>query len=250
MINHFYHTLHGWSDYLIKAYDYVLDNSSQLEKFEAVEVGCWLGRSLSYLCVELDNRGFEFHINAVDLWLYCKNSQDKPFNNPFSKVRVTYNPILPHHRHFTRDFIRDNCLKGHRFATNLKISKVKVEFMDLYTEFQRNIFSIRDKITVIRKDSILAATLFEDESLDLICLDSCHDFDHVSKEIEAWLPKLKTEGWLIGDDHIPLAHPDVVRAVNNRFAEYMVINKEGFIFKDDLKNRKGAWIVRKSQNQV
>ena len=70
-----------------------------------------------------------------------------------------------------------------------------------------------DRIQLIISDSIAAARLFSDASLDWVHLDARHDYKSVKADIEAWLPKIKQRGWLSGDDYNEQKWPDVVKAV-------------------------------------
>ncbi len=71
-----------------------------------------------------------------------------------------------------------------------------------------------EKITLIISDSVRAARLFGDASLDWVHLDARHDYASVRADIEAWLPKVKAGGWLSGDDYDARKWPEVVQAVS------------------------------------
>jgi hypothetical protein len=72
-----------------------------------------------------------------------------------------------------------------------------------------------DKIQLIISDSVSAARLFSDASLDWVHLDARHDYASVKADIEAWLPKVKKDGWLSGDDYDEQKWPEVVKAVDD-----------------------------------
>jgi cephalosporin hydroxylase len=72
-----------------------------------------------------------------------------------------------------------------------------------------------EKITLIISDSVSAARLFADSSLDWVHLDARHDCVSVKADIEAWLPKVKAGGWLSGDDYNEQKWPEVVQAVSD-----------------------------------
>jgi len=72
-----------------------------------------------------------------------------------------------------------------------------------------------DTITLIISDSVSAARLFSDASLDWVHLDARHDYASVKADIEAWLPKVKPGGWLSGDDYDAQKWPEVVKAVDD-----------------------------------
>ena len=72
-----------------------------------------------------------------------------------------------------------------------------------------------ETITLIISDSINAARLFNDASLEWVHLDARHDYASVKADIEAWLPKVKAGGWLSGDDYDEQKWPEVVQAVSD-----------------------------------
>jgi hypothetical protein len=70
-----------------------------------------------------------------------------------------------------------------------------------------------DRIQLIIADSLTAARLFGDASVDWVHLDARHDYASVKADIQAWLPKVKRGGWLSGDDYDEFKWPEVVKAV-------------------------------------
>ncbi len=68
-------------------------------------------------------------------------------------------------------------------------------------------------ITLIIAESTTASSLFRDASLDWVHLDARHDYASVKADIQAWLPKVKSGGWLSGDDYDAAQWPGVVKAV-------------------------------------
>lgn len=71
-----------------------------------------------------------------------------------------------------------------------------------------------DLLSVIVADSVTASTFFADRSIEWVHLDARHTREHVKADIMAWLPKVKADGWLSGDDYDETKWPDVVNAVN------------------------------------
>lgn len=67
------------------------------------------------------------------------------------------------------------------------------------------------------KESAEAALArFEDESIDLVYIDSIHTYEAVRRQIEEWRPKVKVGGFLAGHDFDPAGWPGVVRAVEEK----------------------------------
>jgi len=88
-------------------------------------------------------------------------------------------------------------------------------------ELHRNILDCGygDIISLIIADSISAARMFSDASVEWVHLDARHDFGSVKQDIQAWLPKIKPGGWLSGDDYDEVKWPGVVRAVDELLPE-------------------------------
>ena len=76
-----------------------------------------------------------------------------------------------------------------------------------------------DLISLIVADSVTAASFFADRSIDWVHLDGRHDYEHVKADIAAWLPKVKVDGWLSGDDYDEVKWPEVVLAVREMLPE-------------------------------
>jgi hypothetical protein len=87
---------------------------------------------------------------------------------------------------------------------------------ELYNLFLQNIKSLRHIINPIRMTSIEASSLYEDESIDAVFLDACHEYRCVKEDIFSWFPKVKIGGVLSGHDYSEY-WPDVVNAVNDIF---------------------------------
>jgi len=85
----------------------------------------------------------------------------------------------------------------------------------------RNVINcgLADIVSVIVSDSVTAATFFADRSIDWVHIDGAHDREHIIADIDAWLPKVRSGGWLSGDDYDPEKWPEVVATVNERLPE-------------------------------
>lgn len=78
--------------------------------------------------------------------------------------------------------------------------------------FHNNVKPVLDKIEVVQSLSWDAATLFQDETVDFCYVDAGHTYDCVSKDLEAWWPKIKPGSYFGGDDYTK-GHPGVQQAV-------------------------------------
>jgi hypothetical protein len=134
-----------------------------------VEVGCWKGKSLAYLGVEIVNSGKSISVDAVDTW----------------------DALDTEYYHKTDTYV---------------LSK------SLYSLFLSNIARLSHIIKPVRMKSLDAANLYENESLDVVFIDACHEYECVKEDINAWLPKVKKNGYLSGHDYS--SHPSVAQAVH------------------------------------
>lgn len=73
---------------------------------------------------------------------------------------------------------------------------------DIYTDAINSTKGLEDRAIMIRATSEKASEIFADGSLDFVYIDANHAYDYVVQDIELWLPKLKSGGWLCGHDYI------------------------------------------------
>ena len=80
----------------------------------------------------------------------------------------------------------------------------------------RNVIScgLAETISLIVADSVTAASFFADRSLAWVHLDARHDREHLLADIAAWRPKVRSGGWLSGDDYDEVKWPEVVATIN------------------------------------
>jgi len=90
---------------------------------------------------------------------------------------------------------------------------------DVEPEFYQNMKPLEGNYrTMFGGDSFVRIAEFEDNSIDFIFIDACHEYEYVKRDIEAALPKMKKGGILAGHDH-NWQHPGVMRAVKESFGD-------------------------------
>jgi predicted O-methyltransferase YrrM len=89
----------------------------------------------------------------------------------------------------------------------------------LYEHFLDNMKPVEGYYKPVRASSTAAANLYEDNSLDFVFIDAAHDYDNVTADIAAWLPKVKEGGLIGGHDW---GHPPVARAVQDSLTDIAV----------------------------
>lgn len=67
----------------------------------------------------------------------------------------------------------------------------------------RRLLNYKNRVRWIFKPSVEAAKEVKDEYLDFVYIDALHDYDHVKEDINAWVPKVRSGGLVIGHDYTP-----------------------------------------------
>ena len=86
----------------------------------------------------------------------------------------------------------------------------EINLEKLYEDFLKNIEPVKGVINPIRMNSIDASKLYKANSLDFVFIDGSHDEKSVKIDLTYWMPRLKEDGVIAGDD---IDNKDVARAV-------------------------------------
>jgi len=164
-VNGKYQELYGHFDFE-STYDIISDKLNSEDIF--VEVGSAWGKSALYMMEKLyeQNKSIDFY--CIDIFTQAEDIDHIQF--PFGN--------------------------GKEYRTKFKNET-------LYYDFIYNIsnsYAKKFKPIPIKTYSDLAANLFEDNSCKAVFLDAAHDYESVSKDLEAWWPKIKNGGILSGHD--------------------------------------------------
>ena len=94
----------------------------------------------------------------------------------------------------------------------------------IYNAFIQNMkeAGVLDYVNPIIGDSAKTAKRYADGSLDFVFIDADHTYESVKKDIEAWLPKIKSSGVLAGHDYQCKKHPGVAKAVDEKFKDIQI----------------------------
>ena len=90
----------------------------------------------------------------------------------------------------------------------------------LFDIFLENMKPVEGYYTAIRKSSLEAAELYEDESLDAVFIDAAHDYDNVVADINAWSRKVKVGGFISGHDFVYPPIQDALRDTINPVVQF------------------------------
>lgn len=112
------------------------------------------------------------------------------------------------------------------------------ELVDIYSIFDKNLteLGLRKYIHPLIMESTEAARFFKDESIDMVFIDACHDYNNIKNDIAAWLPKVRIGGIICGHDcedkewdeayiHQDVhehKHHGVIKAVDEAFGDFNI----------------------------
>lgn len=90
--------------------------------------------------------------------------------------------------------------------------------------FHKHMEPLKDHFRVMfeKVDSFVAAENFEDNSIDMCWIDANHEKEFISRDIAAYLPKMKKGGILAGHD---ISYHGVAQAVQEAFGDKATIDQ-------------------------
>ena len=94
------------------------------------------------------------------------------------------------------------------------------EFDNLFEIFKSNIEPVKNNIGIIKSLSWDGAKNYEDGSLDFVFIDAAHDYESVTKDLNAWYSKIKNGGIISGHDY--RQSMGVYSAVNDFFKGHSI----------------------------
>lgn len=172
-----YKNIFGFFDYS-KLYSMMVDKFPDGSAF--VELGVYFGKSLCYLAEECIKKNKKIKLYGIDHWKDLIHEFDE---NP---------DIVPK-----------------------EIFDANKTWQDVYDAAIKNLKRF-DNVTLIKEHSQLAASLFNDSSIDFVFVDAGHDYESVTNDLIVWMPKLKPSGIIAGHDYTN-SFPSVKAAVKNFF---------------------------------
>ena len=106
------------------------------------------------------------------------------------------------------------------------------EVKNLYQIFKDNMKPLENYYIDIRKTSLEAAKIFDDNSIDFVFIDASHKYEDVKNDINTWLPKVKKGGILAGHDYFFQSDvwPEVRKAVDELLINIKFTNEGCWIY--------------------
>lgn len=98
---------------------------------------------------------------------------------------------------------------------------------------QRNLQNLIkvNAVALMAEPSVNAAQLFKENECFAVFIDAEHTYEGVTKDLEAWYPKVQVGGIIAGHDYGNPDYPEVEQAVNDFFAKRGVwVKKVGSCF--------------------
>ena len=95
--------------------------------------------------------------------------------------------------------IKFDCI-DHWIGSEEHYDNENVDTENLYEKFLENIQPVKGIINSVKAESVVASKLYKSNSLDFIFIDASHDERSVREDLTYWMPRLKENGMIAGDD--------------------------------------------------
>ena len=164
---------------------------------QGLELGVWVGVTTFWLM-----KNTNVNMTCVDAW-------EVQEDNPEYDWQFNKKPRWKDGKLTVEEFTNDNQAWDH--------NKNEKHFRD-------NAKPWGDRITIIKGRSLAIIDQIPNDSMDFIFHDSDHSYPFVKNEIEAYLPKLKSGGYCMGDDY---NWGTVERSVKEAFGEKHRVTGKG-----------------------
>ncbi len=178
-IKHNYQSIEGWFN-MEQQYLELLNHCPDGGTF--VELGCFKGKSTSFIVTEILNQNRKVNFTTIDSFQGHTNSSDSNEVQAYKGIENIYNDFSKNIEHLSKHIIKKGLL---------------------------------DSLSVIKSLSHEGANWFKDGSVDVLFIDAGHSYEAVKQDIEAWLPKMKANGIMAGHDYTAWA--GVKKAVDEKF---------------------------------
>jgi hypothetical protein len=195
-MEHFYKSVNGFFDEE-EFFKFAVDIMPQDAPSIFVEIGAFLGRSTSYLAVEIINSKKPITLYVVDTW------QGSP-----DEIKES-GGWGPNHVDFFAEWFRVNPGKD-----------------SMYEAFLKNVEPVLDYITPLRMPSVEASELFDYNSLDFVYIDGDHSWKCINEDLLSWKNKVKYNGLLAGDDY---PHGRVSEAVRLHIPNVVIVGSKSWM---------------------
>jgi hypothetical protein len=168
------------------------------------EVGVFEGDLTEYLLSTCSNIRM---IYCVDTWIEYPE----------------YISSSPKYHNRSSDFYRRN------------IKENNINWDRVYTNFVNRTKRFRDRVIILRKDSLEASECFEDDFFDFVFIDANHGYEYIAGDIFGWTRKVKNGGIVAGHDYVDKPGYGVIEAVNQFFGDDFELHKKGRVWYHEKK---------------
>jgi len=146
---HIYENIDGWFDFQ-EVYTEMINRFSDGSHF--VEIGAWLGKSTSYMAVEIANSQKNIKFDVIDTWMGSKNFVDENFykteRNPFDIFMDNISSI--------KQFINPIQGKSNDIVKNYNDESLDFVFIDAGHDYESVITDIKNWYPKVKNNGIIA----------------------------------------------------------------------------------------------
>jgi len=155
-----------WREFYKAAFNQICESFPEPQTLQIVELGTFFGKSACFMGELIKDSHRDVHFETCDLF-------DTRFANDES----------------ISDFVKFNLQNNTDNSWRGLVGRYLHEA------------GVLPHVTVTTADSVSLASSYADDSVHMVYIDACHEYDSVHADISAWLPKIKTGGIISGHDY-------------------------------------------------
>jgi len=110
---------------------------------------------------------------------------------------------------------------------------------NFYNAYLENIQKCNLKVNTWIGDSIEKSKIFNNNSIDFLFIDGCHDYPYVAEELLSWMPKLKKNSMVAGHDY---SLSGIQKATKSVLGNVKVISNGNSYYKEIGKGLQTNWL--------
>jgi len=119
-----------------------------------------------------------------------------------------------------------------------------------FKSFMRNTQAYNSKVSIIMATADNVAKFFPSHWFDLVFVDGEHDYFSVSRDINAWWPKIKMGGLMCGDDmEMDSYDPEFINQDYVNGCHHGVVKAVTEFAPNNYERRGLFWLIRKRKDQ-
>jgi len=137
--------------------------------------------------------GHKRYVNGVEIGVF-RGEHSKAMLDALASLKLTCVDMWELHSEQKSDYTNHEIIMNKRFE-DIEYAK------SVHNDAEQKLKPYGTRAKIVQENSIKAAKMFNDESLDFVYFDGDHSYEGCFADMIAWYPKIKNDGYLCGHDY-------------------------------------------------